>query len=87
MFQDDKCGIIWGRLAPMDEFGHFDGKRFVFDDKRYDVEQEAASDAGANVDHMLAYGVWGARAGGRAVRLGHRSSQEIQRGPGTAPGT
>ena len=64
MLKDDKVGIIWGRYAPMDEFGRFDGKKFIFDDKRYDVEQEASSDAGANVDHMLAYGVWGAHPGG-----------------------
>jgi hypothetical protein len=64
MLKDDKVGIVWARYDPMDEFGHFDGKKFTFDDKAYDVEQEASSDAGANVDHMLAYGVWGAHPGG-----------------------
>jgi len=69
MLKDDKVGIIWGRYDPMDEYGRFDGKKFIFDDKQYDVEAKASSDAGANIAHHLAYAVWGARPEGSASQF------------------
>jgi len=59
MMKDDKCGICFGRLCPMDEFGMFDGKKFTLDEAGFGVECDAAAHAGANIERFMAYGVWG----------------------------
>jgi hypothetical protein len=65
MITDDKIGIGFGRLAPMDEFGSFDGTKFTLDEARLDKEDHAAANAGANFDHVFPYGVWGKHPGGK----------------------
>lgn len=65
MFQDDKIGIGWGRLAPMDEFGRFDGLKWTLDEAKAKIEFDAVSKAGANLVRVMPYGVWGKHPGGK----------------------
>jgi len=65
MLRDDKVGICFGRLAPMDEFGTFDGKKFNLDEARLGAECDAAADAGANIERFMAQAVWGPHPYGR----------------------
>jgi hypothetical protein len=69
MFQDDKCGIIYGDLCPMalDQHGRFDGKKFTLDEDGLRVELQVAADAGANAVRFLPdfTGVWGKHPGGK----------------------
>lgn len=65
MLADDKIGICFGRLAPMDEFGRFDGKKFILDEARLGAEDDAISYAGGNAKRIMAYGVWGKHPYGR----------------------
>jgi hypothetical protein len=65
MLTDDKVGIVFGRLALMDEFGSFDGKVFKLDEKKALTECRAAKKAGANIVRTMGYGVWGEHKYGR----------------------
>lgn len=59
MFQDDKCGLGFGRLVPMDEFGSFDGTKWTLDEARLTTEFRTVSNAGANFIRIMPWGVWG----------------------------
>lgn len=61
MFKNDKCGIGFGRLVPMEfsNFGSFDGTVFKLDETGFDKEAHAVSNAGANFIRVFPWGVWG----------------------------